>query len=34
MIEANPARTLIESVKTHRDPRGGVFEPLNDAELA
>ena len=34
MIQANPARTLIESVKTQRDPRGGVFEPLNDAELA
>lgn len=24
----------IESVKTHRDTRGSVFEPLNDAELA
>jgi dTDP-4-dehydrorhamnose 3,5-epimerase-like enzyme len=24
----------IESVKTHRDVRGSVFEPLNDAELA
>jgi dTDP-4-dehydrorhamnose 3,5-epimerase-like enzyme len=24
----------IEAVKTHRDPRGAVFEPLNDAELA
>jgi dTDP-4-dehydrorhamnose 3,5-epimerase-like enzyme len=24
----------IETVKTHRDPRGAVFEPLNDAELA
>src|ERR1019366_10330431 len=34
MIQANTARTLIESVKTHRDPRGGVFEPLNDAQLA
>ena len=26
--------TLIESVKTHRDPRGALFEPLSDAELA
>jgi dTDP-4-dehydrorhamnose 3,5-epimerase-like enzyme len=24
----------IESVTTHRDARGSVFEPLNDAELA
>jgi dTDP-4-dehydrorhamnose 3,5-epimerase-like enzyme len=30
----NPARTRIEAVKMHRDPRGGVFEPLSDAELA
>jgi dTDP-4-dehydrorhamnose 3,5-epimerase-like enzyme len=28
------AVTLIESVKTHRDPRGTLFEPLSDAELA
>jgi dTDP-4-dehydrorhamnose 3,5-epimerase-like enzyme len=34
MIQANALRTLVESVKTHRDARGGVFEPLNDAELA
>ena len=26
--------TLIEPVKAHRDPRGTVFEPLSDAELA
>jgi dTDP-4-dehydrorhamnose 3,5-epimerase-like enzyme len=26
--------TLIEPVKTHRDPRGALFEPLSDAELA
>jgi dTDP-4-dehydrorhamnose 3,5-epimerase-like enzyme len=26
--------TLIEPVKTHRDPRGTVFEPLSDTELA
>jgi len=25
---------VIESVKTHRDARGSVFEPLTDAELA
>lgn len=29
-----PARTRIEPVKTHRDPRGWLFEPLTDAELA
>jgi quercetin dioxygenase-like cupin family protein len=28
-----PARTRIEPVKTHRDPRGSVFEPLTDVEL-
>lgn len=27
-------RTTVEPVRTHRDPRGAVFEPLNDAELA
>jgi dTDP-4-dehydrorhamnose 3,5-epimerase-like enzyme len=27
-------RALIEAVKTHRDPRGALFEPLSDAELA
>jgi dTDP-4-dehydrorhamnose 3,5-epimerase-like enzyme len=26
--------TLIEPVKTHRDSRGALFEPLSDAELA
>ncbi len=25
--------TSIQTVKTHRDPRGALFEPLNDAEL-
>lgn len=29
-----PSGVRIESVKTHRDARGSVFEPLNDAELA
>lgn len=28
------AVTLIESVKMHRDPRGVLFEPLSNAELA
>lgn len=26
--------TLIETLTTHRDTRGALFEPLNDAELA
>ncbi|MGA9024979.1 MAG: hypothetical protein WB440_02885 [Steroidobacteraceae bacterium] len=26
--------TAIETVKTHRDARGSLFEPLNDRELA
>ncbi len=30
----NSAVTLIEPVKTHSDPRGSLFEPLSDAELA
>jgi UDP-2-acetamido-2,6-beta-L-arabino-hexul-4-ose reductase len=34
MNTPNTPRALIESVKTHRDTRGSVFEPLNDAELA
>jgi dTDP-4-dehydrorhamnose 3,5-epimerase-like enzyme len=29
-----PSGVHIESVTTHRDARGSVFEPLNDAELA
>jgi dTDP-4-dehydrorhamnose 3,5-epimerase-like enzyme len=32
--DAAPSGVHIESVKTHRDTRGSVFEPLNDAELA
>jgi dTDP-4-dehydrorhamnose 3,5-epimerase-like enzyme len=28
------SRAIVQSVKTHRDVRGSVFEPLNDAELA
>jgi dTDP-4-dehydrorhamnose 3,5-epimerase-like enzyme len=27
-------RAVVQSVKTHRDARGSVFEPLTDAELA
>lgn len=27
-------RVVVQSVKTHRDMRGCVFEPLTDAELA
>lgn len=34
MSKPQPTRVLIEPVKTHRDPRGSVFEPLDDAELA
>lgn len=34
MNEDGPERTRIESVKTHRDARGSLFEPLADAELA
>jgi dTDP-4-dehydrorhamnose 3,5-epimerase-like enzyme len=33
MNDAQPARVRIETIKTHRDARGSVFEPLNDAEL-
>jgi dTDP-4-dehydrorhamnose 3,5-epimerase-like enzyme len=29
-----PSGVHIESVTTHRDPRGSVFEPLDEAELA
>jgi dTDP-4-dehydrorhamnose 3,5-epimerase-like enzyme len=31
---SNPAKqAAIHAVKTHRDARGALFEPLNDAEL-
>ena len=30
----SPARTLIEPLQTHRDPRGALFEPVGDAQLA
>jgi dTDP-4-dehydrorhamnose 3,5-epimerase-like enzyme len=29
----SPARATLQSVKTHRDARGTLFEPLTDAEL-
>jgi UDP-2-acetamido-2,6-beta-L-arabino-hexul-4-ose reductase len=32
--DAEQARALIETLKTHCDARGSLFEPLNDAELA
>jgi dTDP-4-dehydrorhamnose 3,5-epimerase-like enzyme len=28
------SRVVVQSVKTHRDARGSLFEPLSDAELA
>ena len=35
MSAANLQRVIVErSVKAHRDARGALFEPLNDAELA
>lgn len=34
MQHNDPARVRIEPVKTHRDARGALFEPLDDAELA
>lgn len=34
MSKLPSAQVRIESVKTHRDSRGSLFEPLNDSELA
>ncbi len=34
MNKPNASQVSVQSVKTHRDARGSVFEPLNDAELA
>jgi len=34
MNDVQPARVRIETIQSHRDARGSVFEPLNDAELA
>jgi dTDP-4-dehydrorhamnose 3,5-epimerase-like enzyme len=34
MAQQDTMRVRIEPVKTHRDPRGSLFEPLADGELA
>jgi dTDP-4-dehydrorhamnose 3,5-epimerase-like enzyme len=34
MNTTNTPRAVVQSVKTHRDARGSLFEPLSDAELA
>jgi dTDP-4-dehydrorhamnose 3,5-epimerase-like enzyme len=34
MSTSNTSRVVVQSVKTHRDARGSLFEPLSDAELA
>ena len=34
METPNATHAIVQSVKTHRDTRGSVFEPLSDAELA
>ncbi len=34
MDTSNTQRAVVQSVKTHRDARGSLFEPLTDAELA
>ena len=34
MATLNTSRVVVQSVKTHRDARGALFEPLTDAELA
>jgi dTDP-4-dehydrorhamnose 3,5-epimerase-like enzyme len=33
MSNPNPRGAIVQSVKTHRDARGTLFEPLTDAEL-
>jgi dTDP-4-dehydrorhamnose 3,5-epimerase-like enzyme len=33
MTSDNPRRVTLQSVKTFRDPRGTLFEPLKDDEL-
>jgi len=33
-MTTSPAHAVVQSVKTHRDTRGALFEPLTDAELA
>jgi dTDP-4-dehydrorhamnose 3,5-epimerase-like enzyme len=34
MDTPNNSQVVVQSVKTHRDARGSLFEPLTDAELA
>src|SRR3981189_2011978 len=34
MSTPNTSRVTVQCVKTHRDARGSLFEPLADAELA
>ena len=34
MSTSNTSRVAVQTVKTHRDARGSLFEPLSDAELA
>jgi len=34
MSTLNTSRVVVQSVKTHHDARGSLFEPLSDAELA
>lgn len=34
MSTPNTSRVTVRTVKTHRDARGSLFEPLSDAELA
>ncbi len=34
MSTLNTSRIVVQSVRTHRDARGSLFEPLSDAELA
>jgi dTDP-4-dehydrorhamnose 3,5-epimerase-like enzyme len=33
MDTVNTSRVIVQAVKTHRDARGSLFEPLTDAEL-
>jgi UDP-2-acetamido-2,6-beta-L-arabino-hexul-4-ose reductase len=32
-MDAAKTRVIVQSVRTHRDARGALFEPLTDAEL-
>ena len=34
MDTSNRSQATVQAVKTHRDARGSLFEPLTDAELA